>query len=271
MVNVIKRLLERSRLVLIAAAIIAVFHYFGGFREPGSILLGASFTLVAVWLYELRRLATFKPYGITIYINFDALRDDLGLSKTDKPPDAYEPMYDVHEFTAISAALFTHCRRYTATSATELNLADRYARSYEEYCSVIAFRDEIPCALKPVQFDNSENRNPFPWFFFRPGRDGYQFGIKVVPKWWSEHSKQLSPRVRDLPISYDGVIVLGQLLYGYIPDHVRRWNEPVELFYPFHRWQRQWKAKLAKCGWTVSEDEPGDLDHRYLHISQRNI
>jgi hypothetical protein len=41
MVNVIKRLLERSRLVLIAAAIIAVFHYFGGFREPGSILLGA--------------------------------------------------------------------------------------------------------------------------------------------------------------------------------------------------------------------------------------
>lgn len=269
--NAMKLHLERLGLVLIAAAATAVFHYFGGFREQGSIVLGVSFALVAIWLYELRRLAPFKPYGITIYVNFEALRDDFGLSKTDKLPDPYEPMYDVYEFTAINATLFAHYQRYTGTSAAEFNLADRFARSYEEYISVIAFRDEIPCALKPVQFDNSENRDPHPRFFFRPGRDGYQFGINVVPKWWSEHSKQLNPQMRDLPVGYGGDIILAVLPYGYIPDHVRRWHETVSLFYPFNKRQRRWKAKLAKHGWAVNENEPDDLKHRYLHVSHRNI
>jgi hypothetical protein len=73
----------------------------------------------------------FTPCGITFYIKFGILRDDLGRSKTDKPPVAYEPMSMYNEFTAISAALFTRCRRYTANSATELNLADRSERSEE--------------------------------------------------------------------------------------------------------------------------------------------
>jgi len=267
-VKAIKLLLERLGLVLIAAAITAVFHYFGGFREPESITLGVSFTFVVIWLYGLWRLAAFKPYGITIYVKFEALRDDLGLLKTDKQPDPYEPMYDVYEFTAINAALFAHYKRYTGTSVTEFNLTDRFARSYEEYRSVIGFGGEIPCALKPVRFDNSENLDPHPTFFFRPGRDGYEFCIQVVPKWWSEHCKQLSPQMRDLPYGYHGVIVLGLLPYGYIPDHLRR-REPVSPFYPFNRRQRQWKARLAKHGWTVSEGD--DLDHRYLHITCCNI
>jgi hypothetical protein len=269
--NAIKPLLERLAFVLIAVAITAVFHVFGGFGEPGSILFGVSFTLVAVWLYELLRLAVFKPYRITIYVNFDAIRDDLGLLKTDRPPDPYEPMYDVYEFTAINPALFAHYKRYTGGSATEFKLADRYARSYEEYRSVIAFWDGIPCAVKQVQYDMSTNLDPHPIFFFRPGRDGYQFGIQVVPEWWSEHCKQLSAHVHNLPISYDRTIVLGLLPYGYIPDHVQRWHETVNLLYPFDRKQRQWKARLAKHDWTITENEPSELDHRYLHISYSNI
>jgi hypothetical protein len=270
-VNAMKPLLERLGLVLIAAAATAVFHYFSGFHEQGAIVLGVFFTIVAIWLYELRRLAAFKPYGITIYVNFEALRDDFGLSKTNKLPAPYEPMYDVYEFTAINAALFAHYRRYTGTSAAELNLADRFARSYEEYISVIAFGDEIPCALKPVQFDNSENRDPHPRFFFRPSRNGYQFGINVVPKWWTEHCEQLNPQVRDLAVGYGGSIILAVLPYGYIPNHVRRWHKTVSLFYPFNKRQRQWKANLAKEGWALNENEPDDIKHRYLDISHRSI
>jgi len=266
-----KRLLELLTLVVIAAAIIAMLHYFCGFRESESIVLGVSLTVVAMWLYELWKLAAFKPYGITIYVKFEALRDNFGLYKTDKLPDKYEPMYDVYEFTAINAALFAHHRRYTGTLTTELNLADRFARSSNEYLSVIAFGDEIPCNLRPVQFDNSENRDPHPRFFFRPGRDGYEFGVNVVPKWWSEYRKQLNPEMHDLPICYGGAIILAVLPYGYIPDHVRRWNETVSLF-SFNKRQSQWKNKLAKHGWTVvNENEPDNIEHRYLHISHRNI
>lgn len=265
--NLIKSLLEQLMVAVAAAAVCVAFWYFGHFAVPASILLGICFTVIAVWLYGLWKFAAFEPYRITIYVNFDVLRDDLGLLKTDKPPDQDEPAYELYIFTAISATVFAHYRSYVAKTAMELLLTDRMARSDEEFHSMIAFGAQIPCALKPVQFDNGENRDPHPTFFFRPARDGYQFGIRVVPEWWAQHTKQSNIQMRDLAVSHNDEIVLAFLPYGYVPDHLRRWDKPVSLLYPFDFKQRRWKSRLMKHGWSVEDNSPACINHRFLCIT----
>ena len=77
--------------------------------------------------------------------------------------------------------------------------------------------------------------------------------------------------MRDLPVKYEREIILASLPYGYIPEHVRRWDEPVSLFYPFDMRQRHWKTKLAKHGWSVAEYDARHIDHRYLDITFCNV
>jgi hypothetical protein len=280
MMRLARQLLESIALGLAATAAVIIFHYFGGFTVDASILLGVCFAIVAVWLYQLFKLAAFKPYCVQIFVNFDALRDDLGLPKPDKPSDPDDdPVYEIFNFTAINAAVFACYKSCTAKTAMEMNItADRLARSDEEYKSAIGFGGEMPNAFKPVPGIGNTRPN----FFFRPGRDGYQFGIQVVPEWWKEYGKRLSAQIRELPVCNEWwsegkvwgnseYIVLVALPYGYIPDHVRRWDKPVSLFYPFGIRQRQWKAKLGKHGWSMSEHDPGQIVHRYLSISYYGI
>ena len=42
-------------------------------------LLGVCFTIVALWVHGTYKIATFKPYGVQIFVNFEALREDLGM------------------------------------------------------------------------------------------------------------------------------------------------------------------------------------------------
>jgi hypothetical protein len=79
--NLINNLLYRLMLVLVAVAVTALFHYFGGLTASASILLGLGFTIVGLWLYGLWKVATFQPYSVEIFDNFDVLCDDLGLSR----------------------------------------------------------------------------------------------------------------------------------------------------------------------------------------------
>lgn len=267
-----KSLLETLALAVVAALLSAVFYHVGALSIATSILLGICFTVVAAWLCALWLLAAFKPYGVEIYVNFDALRRDLGLCEPDSSRNSDEPAYEINVFTAINAFVFAHYRSYTAKTALELNItANRLDRTDEGYRSAIAFGDQIPCIFKSEQIDIPENRNPHPKFLFSPGRGGYQFVLQVAPAWWAEHKKSLSAQIRDLPIGHNEEIVLATLPYGYVPNHVRRWNQSTSLFYPFDLKQRRWKSRLTKLGWSIHDDDLERLDHRYLSISYWNI
>jgi hypothetical protein len=58
-VSLTRNLFVDLMLGLVAVAAITLFHYFGGFTIPASLLLGVSFTIVGLWLYLLWKLAAF--------------------------------------------------------------------------------------------------------------------------------------------------------------------------------------------------------------------
>lgn len=154
-------------------------------------------------------------------------------------------------FTAISAAIYSQSD-------------DR------EYSTKLDFYQQIPCGAETWTPGIGEIRNG-PTFFFRQVRDGYQFGIHVQDEWWKLHSAQLAPALRDLPLSYANDVVLGLLPYGYMPEHTRRWNESVSLWYGFDRKQRQWKKRLQEHGWRFDDNYPTHINHRYLGIGYSDI
>jgi hypothetical protein len=257
-----KNLLETVMLGLIALAAIALLHYYGEFSIPGSLLLGVGLTIVGLWLFRLWKLAAFQPYSVTIFVDFDALCNDIGFPRA--PVDVDDIVYEIYNFTALNAVVFAHYAALSAKTNEHLNAAN--ARSEIDYRTSMIFGNQIPCVFTPEQFDNSENRDPHPCFFFRPGRAGYTFGIRVVEKWWVEHRTKLSAEMRNAPIDFNEEIILSVLPYGYIPDHVRRWpsSNPFSLF---DLRQRRWNSRLNTLGWHVSEFDPGRVEHRYLSIS----
>lgn len=247
---------------LVAGAVIALFHYFGGLTIPASILLGVSFTVVGLWLYGLWKAARFQPYSVDIFVNFDVLCGDLGLPRA--PVDSENIVYEIYKFTALTAAVFARHDALSAKTSEQLNA--KSVRSETDYRTSMTFGNRVPCILMPEPFNNPENRNPLPYFFFRSSRNGYSFGIRVVENWWLEHRKQVSAPLRDASLDPNGEIVLCVLPHGYIPEHVARWEStgPFSLF----DWrQRRWNAKLSRQGWSISESNPGNMEHRYLSIT----
>lgn len=79
-------LVERLGLLILAGADVALLHYFGGLGVSASALLGVSFTSIEIWLYALKEIAAFKPYGLVIDVNYETLWADLKLTPTDEEP-----------------------------------------------------------------------------------------------------------------------------------------------------------------------------------------
>jgi hypothetical protein len=267
-----RKLTGSFALWLAATAVIVIFYHFGGFTIPASILLGGCFTVFGVWILGIYQIVAFKPYSVQFFINFEALREDFGIVKDSEATDREEIARELYNFTAISAALFVHYREYVYRTANELNLAGRSTRTDDEYRSAIRFGDTISGRLK-FSTDWGDTRTNifwFPRFIFGHGRKGFELKVQVVPAWWSEYKKHLSSELRDLPVDYDGSIVLAHLPYGYFPEHVRRFYEPMSLFYPFDRIHRRWKSKMSKHGWTVTEADE-EISSRYLIVRYRGI
>ncbi|HZL29276.1 MAG TPA: hypothetical protein VFC39_22310 [Acidobacteriaceae bacterium] len=255
-----------------AFAVIAVFHLFGGFTLPASTLLGGCFTICGVWIHEIYKIATFKPYSLQFFINFEALCEDLGMMKHAEPTDSEEIPHELYNFTAISAAMFVYYREYVNQTANKLGLTGGDTRTADEYRSAIGFGGTVPGRLKFPTAWGKPQTNVFwlPRFIFGYGSTAFELKIQVVPEWWSEYKKDLNSKLRDLAVDHNGFIVLAQLPYGYIPDHVRRYGETVSLFYPFDKLHRQWKSKLDKHGWTVTEADE-EISSRYLIVRYHGI
>jgi len=270
--NLIRNLRDRLALGVLAAGVMVGFYYFGGFNFRASILLGMSFTIAALWIHSVYKIAAFEPYSVQVFVNFETLREDLGMVKSSEPADPGEIPRELYNFTAISAALFVYYREFIYRTANELKLTGRNTRTDDEYRSAIKFGDEIPGILEFAAEWGNPRVNMFwlPRFIFAPGWKGFELKVQVVPEWWSEYKKHLSSKLCDLPVDYDGFIVLAHLPYGYLPDHVRRFHKPVSLFYPFGRIHLGWKAKLTKHGWTVTEADE-EISSRYLVVRYRSI
>lgn len=233
-----KELIERLGLFLSGVATISLFRVYGRLPFEAALLIGGAFTLVAVWLYGLRQLADFKSYRLIIGINYEGLWEDFKLAPADTAT------FENYSFTAISAVLF--------------------ARSDErQYSTALDLYKAIPCA-KPTWAGGPGEVMNGPTFFFRPWRNGYQLGVRVQEEWWQWQGPQLKPALRDLPLAHDSTLILGTLPAGYMPEHIWRWHEPIALWYGFDRRQRRWKAKLAALGWTLDDDYPDHITHRYL-------
>jgi len=217
-------LIERLGLAVLVAATTELLHHYGELGLPASFILGSAFTIIGMWLYALKQVATFKPYRLIIDLNYDALWEDLKLTSADGPKIA------VVTFTAISAGIF--------------------ARSDERGYSVnLDIYREIPCGARTwVTGPNG------PTFFLRPVSEGYQFGVHVQEEWWKLYNPQLAPSLRGKPLAYDNMLVLGLLPYGYMPEHTRRWIEGVSFWYGFDRKQRRWKRRLQQEGWTFDDN-----------------
>jgi hypothetical protein len=177
--------IERVGLLLLVFACASLLHYYGGLRFEAAWFIGGAFTLIAMWLYILKEIAMFKPYRLIIGINYGGLWEDLKLAPADGPK------FENFTFRAISAAVFV--------------------RSDErQYSTKLDLYEQIPCGAATWTPGIGDIRNG-PAFFFRPGRDGYQFGLHVQEEWWKLHSQQLAAALRDLPLSYGNDIVLGLL------------------------------------------------------------
>lgn len=223
----------------------SALHYYGGLRFEAAWLIGGAFALIAVWLYLLKQITVFKPYRLIIGINYAGLWEDLKLAP------AAGPTYENFTFTAISAAIF--------------------ARSDDrDYSTQLDLNKQIPLGAGTWTPGLSEISKG-PTFFLRPMRAGFQFGIHVQEQWWKLHSDQPAPALRNLPLSYGNDIILGLLPVGYMPDHVRRWNEPISFWYSFDRKQLRWKKRLQDHGWTFDDNYPTRINHRYLRIGYSDI
>ena len=227
-------------LLALAFAIASVLHYYGDLRFEAAWLISIAFSIVAVSLHILSLLAAFKPYRLIIGINYAALWEDLKLTPAEGPE------FENFTFTAISAAL--------------------YKRSDErEFSSMLDLYKDLPCGA-PAWVPGFAQITNVPTFFFRPARGGYQFGLHVQEEWWTAHSPQLAKPLRELRLGHDNTIVLGFLPAGYLPEHVSRYRQPTSIFYRFDRRQRRWKEKLSALGWTMNDDYPEHINHRYLGV-----
>ena len=236
---------EHLRLALVGFAAFAALHFYGDLPVVASLLIGGAFAIVAISLYLLAEKVEFKPYQLTIGINYERLWEDLKLV----PVEGQK--FENFTFTALTAGIF--------------------ARSDEcGYSSKLDLYKPIPCGAVTWKALPGDDGNG-PRFFFRPVLEGYRFGVTVQQEWWNEHKLHLAPALRDLPLTYDNAIILGVLPYGYIPEHIRRWNEPVSFWYAFDRKQRRWKQRLQERGWTYDDDNPYYLHHRYLVIRYSDL
>lgn len=195
---------------------------------------------MSMWLYLLKQFAAFTPYRVIFGLNYEALWEDLRLVP------AEGSNYENIVLTAISVSTF--------------------ARSDERtYSSVMDVYVEIPCG-SPTWSSHPGEASLTPLFFFRPVRDGYQFGIRVPGDWWNLHRSEMIAPLSGKTLEPDGALVLGLLPYGYLPEHLRRWNDPISLWYSFDRKQRRWEKRLTKEGWVVEANRPTHITHQYLSI-----
>lgn len=84
-------------------------------------------------------------------------------------------------------------------------------------------------------------------------------------------NSEAAPCLRGKPLAHDSKLILGFLPYGYVHQHIRRWNEVVSLWYRFDRKQRQWSQRLQQEGWALSDDDPTILNHRYVRVSYYDL
>ena len=238
-------LVERFGLLLLVAAATELLHHYGDLNYQASILLGFAFTIIGMWLYALKQVATFKPYRLIIGVNYEALWEDLKLTP------AEGPKFENVTLTAISAPIFAR--------------SDKRAYSVK-----LDLYKDIPCGA-PTWAGGIGESNDNPTFFLRPARDGYQFGVHVQEEWWKLRNSQLAAPLHGKPLARDGTLVLGLLPYGYMPEHTRRWSETVSLWYGFDRKQRLWKKRLQQEGWTFDDDNPTHIKHRYLGIGYYDL
>lgn len=243
--EIARRSFEYFGLLCLAGCLAALLHHYGTLNFQASILLGFAFAIIAIWLYLLKQVASFKPYRLTIGISYDVLWEDLKLTPIDGPK------FQNFTFVAISPSIFKRS-------------------DHREYSTTVYLYEQIPTGTGTWTPGVGEIRNG-PTFYLRPVRSGYEFGVQVRADWWKLHKEQLAPTMRDLPLTYNDKVVLGILPYGYIPNHVRRWDEPVSLWYRFDSKQQRWKKRLERQGWTFSENYPGDIEHRYISVGYSDL
>lgn len=259
----VARIKEYFLVEIALAAGTAFFHYLVGLNFPVSLTLGGLFCIVFLWIGGLWRIADFKPYKLVIHVWLAAILKDLGLLAN---VEDWAVLLSKPEFAE-------HRQRFTQFSFTAIT-PKLFARSDEqEYSTSLSIRQ----TLRPIEIawqpDSWSSVGNHPLFFFRPARDGYQFGVQVASEWWAREDvrKAAHPSLRSLKPDSDGSLILGVLPYGYFPDHIRRWSEPVSFFYPFKLKQRRWATKLNALGWTVETDCPESIEHRYMTIMQLEL
>jgi hypothetical protein len=229
---------DRFKFLPIAILFISGFHFLAGFPPGISSAFGLAFTVIAYWIYLLFDAVEFSPYQLIIGINYAALCEDFHL--VPKEGSQFENV----TFTAISYVLFTRSDE------------GGYSRTLDIY-------KQLPCGA-PAWMDGNLELEDRPIFFFRSVVGGYEFGIHVQQEWWASEASRWA--LKKLRLGNDNSVVLGFLPAGYIPDHISRRYRPARPTYNFEGRQSRWQKRLTSEGWSVDEDRPYNIRHRYLEI-----
>ena len=175
----------------------------------------------------------FEPYSLEVYFNPAKLFVHLGLL-----PSAVEGESWVQKVGPDIASKFqTREFDFTALGPKLFHCSTEGQKPYFEVLNVYQKIDGLKPDWKPAPFEAIGLENPAFFLRLAPGRQSYEYGIRVVKSWWTElkTEQNVAPELRRLEIMDDGALILGTF--------------PVNI--PF--------------------DENDHLEHEYLEIHQSTL
>jgi hypothetical protein len=258
---VVSRATEYGSLVL-GAVTFWIFQSSARFSFLSSAILACCISIGFTVAVVLWKEASFKPYKLAIGVDFGMILSDLGLINS---ADDWKPLcaqvasvpdgkdFGQYIFVAITPKLF--------------------ARPETGKYSTTIYIDELIDVIEAPWERQSRLIRTIPAFFLMMGQDGCRFAFQVEPEWWMSGGGKdhAHPAARDLFMEPSGHIILGTIPYGYFPNHVWRWEEPLGLFNRWDRAHRKWNKRLTALGWSVDRDYPNQVRNRYLDVGQWHV
>ena len=135
--NGVESIFSRLKSLFEIALTVVCFYYLGGFSIRQSILLGIFLSIIWFVIEALLAVAFFEPYAVQVFVNYHALRNDLGFALEHDPDErAYElgpdqPERELFIFTALTPMVFAHHLSYVYKSAKELGLTGEQHRTFD--------------------------------------------------------------------------------------------------------------------------------------------
>ena len=221
-----------------------------GSPEGAAYVTGGLFAIIGIALAELMKRMNFRPYTITIGVNYRKIFEELEF--LGQEPGRYsatvEALRDAeYQFTAVSPSLLA-----TSVSGQFVRDLTIFETPLHDYISFPV--DESNFRSEPIFHTNRKG-------------DSYELVLRVEEYWFASKPPNFV-KGRWAGGGYD-YLLLATLPCWYLPDHILWWHSPIKLFELTERKKKKALDKIRRAGWTVNADQPELLHDEYFHVSMR--